>query len=243
MTGQYNNCALVPACSGNYREGRIATVDRLIVHVTESDNAEGAVAWFQNPSAQVSAHYVIGADGTITQSVFEENTAWAAPTFNARGLHVEHAGWTNKTAFPDAQLEASAALYKHLGTKYSIPLDRTHILGHSELPNNDHKDPGNTWPWAKFMALVTGAVPETAHFWNHPDGITVASNATFSMRWPSATAHATIVANGKYPVWEGGPGATASLNFTTPGPHSLVAMATDAAGKGLGSSTLLVTVV
>lgn len=239
MTGQYNNCPFVPAYSGNFREGRIATIDRLIIHATQSDRALAAIQWFADPEAEVSAHYVVDTDGSITQCVKEEDTAWAAPLFNARGLHIEHAGWVDKSVFPDAQLRASAALVTHLGDKYGIPRDRAHILGHSELPNQTHKDPGHTWPWEPYMVLVAGAA---ARFWNHPDGIVVANHAAFSLAWPQGAAHCTIMANGKYPIWEGGPQATVSLSFNTPGAHTLTAMATDASGRGLGASTLVLTV-
>jgi hypothetical protein len=238
MTGEYNNCAFAPASASNYRSGRLRAIDRIIIHVTESDSAEGAISWFANAQAQVSAHYVVDVDGTITQCVREADTAWAAPTFNARGLHIEHQGWTNKTAFPDAQLRPSANLCRHLADKYGIPADRIHILGHSELPNNDHQDPGHTWPWARYMAMVGGAQEGSDRFWNHPNGITVGAAANFSMLWPQGAEHTTIVANGKYPVWDGPADAVIKLSFITPGPHSLEAIATDSAGHSLGCSTL-----
>jgi hypothetical protein len=235
MTGEYNACAFVPAAAGNYRQGRLLPIDRIIIHVTESDSAAGAIGWFADPTSIVSAHYVVNVDGTPTQCVRECDTAYAAPTFNARGLHIEHQGWTGKTVFPDAQLRASAPLVKHLADKYGIPADRVHILGHSELPHNNHTDPGNTWPWARFMAMVNGAEEGSDRFWNHANGITVASGAEFSMLWPAGATHTAIVANGHWPVWD-------KLTFTTPGPHSLEAMATDAAGHSLGCSTLDVVV-
>ena len=38
----------------------------------------GSIAWFKNPKAQASAHYVISVDGEISLCVPEENTAWHA---------------------------------------------------------------------------------------------------------------------------------------------------------------------
>lgn len=242
MPGEFNGCLFVPASVNNYRKGRLRTLDRIIIHVTESDSAKGAVAWFGNPEAQVSAHYVVDVDGTPTQCVLEADTAWHAVNFNARGVGIEHQGWTNKTTFSDEQLRGSAALVSYLCKKYNIPMDRDHILGHSECPGNDHQDPGHTWPWARYMSMVKGAETGGDRFWNHPDGILVEGSATFSMLWPAEATHTSIVANGLYPVWDGGPDDTVKLTFNTPGPHKLEAHATDDAGHSLGCSTLNVIV-
>jgi hypothetical protein len=39
------------------------------MHYTTSRNVEGTIAWFQDPRAQVSAHFIIGRDGEIYQMV------------------------------------------------------------------------------------------------------------------------------------------------------------------------------
>lgn len=45
----------------------------LVLHGTAGG---GTVSWFQNPSSQVSAHYVVEQDGRIVQMVSEDDTAW-----------------------------------------------------------------------------------------------------------------------------------------------------------------------
>ncbi|MFD8588490.1 N-acetylmuramoyl-L-alanine amidase [Streptomyces sp. NPDC059637] len=146
-----------PAYSGNYTVGRTSAINKVVVHVTQGSYA-GAISWFQNPSAQVSAHYVIrSSDGQITQSVRNKDTAWHARSANSSSLGIEHEGYvTNPSWFTDAMYRASAALTRHLCDQYGIPKDRLHILGHNELPDNDHTDPGQYWDWAYYMQLVRG---------------------------------------------------------------------------------------
>jgi N-acetyl-anhydromuramyl-L-alanine amidase AmpD len=36
----------------------------------------GTVEWFLNPTSKVSAHYVVGQEGSVTQMVSEDDTAW-----------------------------------------------------------------------------------------------------------------------------------------------------------------------
>ncbi len=50
----------------------------LIMHYTAGPTLEGAVSWFLNPTAQASAHVVIGRDGQIVQMVPFNKMAWHA---------------------------------------------------------------------------------------------------------------------------------------------------------------------
>ncbi|MEV4874561.1 peptidoglycan-binding protein [Streptomyces cyaneofuscatus] len=154
----YPSALWVPASSQNYATGRTATVNKVVVHVTQGSYA-GSISWFQNPASQVSAHYVIrSSDGEITQTVRESNTAWHARSANSSSIGLEHEGWVDNPAwFTDAMYRSSAALTSHLAARYSIPKNRTHIVGHSEVPGNDHTDPGVHWDWNYYMQLVGGS--------------------------------------------------------------------------------------
>ncbi|WP_433405288.1 peptidoglycan-binding protein [Streptomyces sp. CA-146814] len=154
----YPSALWVPASSQNYATGRTAAVSKVVVHVTQGSYA-GSISWFQNPASQVSAHYVIrSSDGEITQTVRDANTAWHARSANASSIGLEHEGWVDNPAwFTDAMYRSSAALTSHLAARYSIPKNRTHIVGHSEVPGNDHTDPGKHWDWNYYMQLVGGS--------------------------------------------------------------------------------------
>lgn len=153
----YGPALWVPASTSNYTAGRSAAINKVVVHVTQGSYA-GAISWFQNPAAQVSAHYVIrSSDGQITQMVRNRDTAWHARSANSSSLGIEHEGWVdNPSWFTDSMYRSSAALTKHLCDTYGIPKDRAHVVGHNELPDNDHTDPGPHWNWTYYMQLVGG---------------------------------------------------------------------------------------
>ncbi|MEU7897983.1 N-acetylmuramoyl-L-alanine amidase [Nonomuraea sp. NPDC049152] len=158
----YPNASWVPASSSNYtvssRPSSYA-IDRVVIHVTQGSYA-GSISWFQNPSAQVSAHYVIrSSDGAITQMVREKDVAWHAGnwSYNTRSVGIEHEGFVNDASwFTDAMYRASAALTRNICDKYGIPKDRSHIIGHVEVPGSTHTDPGPHWNWNTYMSYVTG---------------------------------------------------------------------------------------
>ena len=161
---EYPGARWVAAHSSNY-SNRTASIDRIIIHTTHGSYA-GAISWFQNPSANVSAHYVIrSSDGAITQMVHERDKGWHVGNWNSRSIGIEHEGYVADPGrwYTDAMYRSSAALVRHLCGKYGIPMDRAHIVGHSEAPGATHTDPGSGWNWSRFMDLVRG-VPEAPPF-------------------------------------------------------------------------------
>lgn len=151
----------------NYTKGRAAKIDRVVIHIADG-TASGTAAWFQNPQAGVSAHFTVGNDGRAIQSVSEQNTAWHSgpvpagqPDMNARSIGIEHEGRQNP-ANPwqptEAQLNATAELVAGICGRHGIPVDRMHIIGHSEVfPGRAARAncPGKGWPWDRFLALVS----------------------------------------------------------------------------------------
>ncbi|WP_415954314.1 peptidoglycan-binding protein [Streptomyces sp. KLOTTS4A1] len=176
----YGPARWVPASSTNYTSGRSASIDKVVVHVTQGSYA-GAISWFQNPSANVSAHYVIrSSDGEVTQMVRNRDTAWHARSANSSSLGIEHEGWVdNPSWFTDSMYRSSAALTRHLCDTYGIPKDRAHIVGHNELPDNDHTDPGPYWNWTSYMRLVGGTSDgaDNISFSSYPTLVSGASGA------------------------------------------------------------------
>ncbi|MFI2779529.1 peptidoglycan-binding protein [Streptomyces sp. ALB3] len=154
----YPSALWVPANSANFAVNRTATVDKVVVHVTQGSYA-GTISWFQNATSKVSSHYVVrSSDGQITQMVRDKDTAYHAKSANASSLGIEHEGFVDDpTWFTDTMYRSSAALTKYLCDRYGIPKDRSHIIGHSEAPGNDHTDPGANWNWSYYMQLVGGS--------------------------------------------------------------------------------------
>ncbi|WP_336207385.1 golvesin C-terminal-like domain-containing protein [Nonomuraea sp. LPB2021202275-12-8] len=158
----YPPAAWVAANSGNYRVSNRETsynIDRVVIHVTQGSYA-GTISWFQNPSANVSAHYVVkSSNGAITQMVRDKDVAWHAgnSSYNNRSIGIEHEGFVNDASwFTDAMYRSSAALTRYLCDKYGIPKTRTGIIGHNQVPGATHTDPGPNWNWTTYMNYVTG---------------------------------------------------------------------------------------
>lgn len=151
------------AARSNYSDGRQNTpITHIIIHTTEGSYTS-AIAWFQDPASKVSAHYVIrSADGQITQMVREQDTAYHAGywDWNLRSIGIEHEAYASDPSwFTDAMYRASAALVRNIAAKYNIPLDRQHILGHSEIKSTKG-DPGPHWDWDYYMSLLrSGSTP------------------------------------------------------------------------------------
>jgi V8-like Glu-specific endopeptidase len=168
-----------PAAGVNFRAVTgTRTINRIVIHITDGGpKINGTIGWFQNPNQRnakgdpihVSAHYVIGQDGEVVQMVKHNDVAWHASSANSDSIGIEHVAraphaWDKLLGHADAGLMptdvqccASAALVNWLCNEFNIPLDRTHILGHSEASPRDHHDgcPNAVWNWDYYMGMVT----------------------------------------------------------------------------------------
>ncbi|MEW2293939.1 N-acetylmuramoyl-L-alanine amidase [Streptomyces sp. NPDC006743] len=161
----------VAASPANYRRAdrpEDYPVDRVVVHVTQGSYAS-AVKVFQDPAHQAAAHYIVGADGRVTQMIRELDVAFHAGNraYNERSVGIEHEGFVEKaSSFTDAMYAASARLTAGICGRYRIPVDREHIIGHVEVPGTDHTDPGPYWDWDRYLRLVrrarTAPAPSTS---------------------------------------------------------------------------------
>ena len=136
----------------------------IVIHTTQGSYTS-AINWFavdHGSYAPTSANYVIRSrDGQITQTVREKDIAYHAGNwpYNTQSIGIEHEGYVASptTWYTDMMYRASAALTRSIALKYGIPLDRSHIIGHSEVPGATHTDPGNGWNWTYYMQLVRQA--------------------------------------------------------------------------------------
>ncbi|MFG2619317.1 N-acetylmuramoyl-L-alanine amidase [Streptomyces sp. NPDC048507] len=131
-------------------------VDRIVVHVTQGSFASSVDA-FKNPFHKASAHYIVRKDGHVEQMVRELDVAFHSGnrSMNERSVGIEHEGFVDRPQdFTDALYAASARLAADVCRRYGIPADRTHFLGHSEVPGADHTDPGPHWDWDRYLGLV-----------------------------------------------------------------------------------------
>ncbi|MFD0479996.1 N-acetylmuramoyl-L-alanine amidase [Nonomuraea thailandensis] len=170
----YPSAHWVPASSNSYSVANrpvSSAIDRIVIHVAQGYYA-GTISWFQNPNRPsnqlVSSHYVVrSSDGDITQMVREKDIAYHVYNLNSRSVGIEHEGFvSDATWFTDAMYRSSAALTRNIADRYGIPKDRAHIVAHSEVPGNDHTDPGPYWDWNRYMQYVTGGTgPAPGKYW------------------------------------------------------------------------------
>jgi hypothetical protein len=133
-------------------------IDRLIMHCTIGTDS---LAWLVGEHGN-SVHFLDHRDGRPrAQMVLLADAAWGAGNreYNLRGVNYEHecsyaemvdpAYWTH-SILERMALNAANIIRACPGIKP----DRVHVIGHGQVPNQDHTDPGPVFPWDRFMGLI-----------------------------------------------------------------------------------------
>lgn len=156
---------VLPQPSPNFRRtpGRRPTC--VIIHATAGELA-GAIATLcdprpTDPKSRVSAHYLVGRDGSIFQLVHEEDVAWHAgqsfwqgrPNVNDFSVGLELVNRNDGVdPYSEAQLAATAQLVKAICAENGImPHD---VIGHCDIAPGRKTDPGTAFPWIDFRARL-----------------------------------------------------------------------------------------
>ena len=146
--------------SPNHGDPRQLTLG-VVIHSTRggaaSQQAEYAatINWFANPISEVSAHRVIGFEGAGAVIVDDDLIAWHATDHNNRWLGVELTEPFITDPYSEEQYRSLADLLLEWSAKYGFPLDRDHLVAHSEV-NPQKSDPGPLFDWDRLMALLLG---------------------------------------------------------------------------------------
>jgi N-acetylmuramoyl-L-alanine amidase len=121
----------------------------VVVH-TNVGSWRGTLDWFSRPESEASAHYLVGLDGRVAQLVDEGDTARHAgrvldptaaivrerdvnPNLFTVGIEFEDAGRPFDVERPLAQYDAGARIVAGICARWSIPIDRDHVIGHREV--------------------------------------------------------------------------------------------------------------
>jgi N-acetylmuramoyl-L-alanine amidase len=148
---------------------RRAPVDMLVIHYTGMDSAAMALDRLCDPASEVSAHYLIGEDGTVWRLVAEDRRAWHAgrsfwageTDINSRSIGIELANpghGPNYRPFPDAQMTALERLAQGILARHPI---RSHlVLGHADVAPGRKQDPGELFDWRRLAAAGIGLWPD-----------------------------------------------------------------------------------
>jgi len=171
------NCVVIPAPYvanggdvtdyGNYdltNRPHDMKINSIVIHDTEG-TLQSALDHFQDTHAYVSINYIVdAANNRIIEEVPNQDVAWHAGNwwYNMHAIGIEHIGFSaDSSSYTDTMYKLSATLVRYLTTKYNIPRDRGHIIGHDNVPGTTtaaisgmHTDPGPFWNWQKYMDLI-----------------------------------------------------------------------------------------
>lgn len=159
--------------SPNFNDRKYA-VDMLVLHYTGMETGEAALDRMCDPSAEVSAHYMVWEDGRVVQLVDETKRAWHAGVsswqgdddLNSRSIGIEivngghdfRLGDGSLPSYPEAQIKALIELCTGILSRHNIPQNR--IVGHSDIAPARKGDPGEHFPWAGLAQNGIGIWPE-----------------------------------------------------------------------------------
>jgi hypothetical protein len=155
-SADYGRALWRPASRGNYTQANRGArrIKYLVIHIAQGSYS-GTIDWFQNPRANVSAHYVVGRKGKIAQCVHNEDIAWHAGNwrFNRRSIGIEHAGYASER-WSDRKYHSSAKLAAYLCRRFNIPPWRRYIRGHRSVPGVATRCPGRRFNKDRYLRLV-----------------------------------------------------------------------------------------
>jgi len=139
-------------------DDRALPVTMVVLHYTEMESAEAALAKMCDPESKVSAHYLISEAGEVVRLVPEERRAWHAGLSYWRGhrdvnsasigIELDHPGHRHGYRdFSEAQFEALVPLLHRIVQTHDIP--RANVVGHSDVAPQRKIDPGELFPWER----------------------------------------------------------------------------------------------
>ena len=144
------------AHSSHFRE-RMGKIKYIIIHCS-TRSPEGILSLCNELG--LSAHYIIGRDGEIIESVAPENVAYHAGisswksssdiSLNEYSIGIELEAPTLGQCvddYTDVQIDKLCDLLDYLTSEYNI--EKHNILGHSDIAPARKPDPGVYFPWKK----------------------------------------------------------------------------------------------
>ena len=205
----YPPAVWVPASKSNYtvaNRPKDYPVDMIVIHDIEGSYAS-AIKTFQNPTRHASAHYIVSYHGQVTQMVAEQNIAWHAGNwdYNTRAIGIEHEGFAYTPGlYTIPEYRTSAELAASICSRWGVPMDRKHVIGHYQVPDpnhpglfggtDHHTDPGPYWNWTYYISLAqyyANALPSPPHMVLAATAFS--GDRTATVKWQAArTCHTPI---------------------------------------------------
>jgi len=137
---------------GPRREGAVPGL--IVLHYTAMPSCAEARDRLCDPTAEVSAHWLIAEDGTVEQLVDETLRAWHAGAggwggvtdVNSRSIGIELAN-AGDAPFPEPQMAALERLLNGIMTRWGIPPEA--VIAHSDMAPERKRDPGPRFDWQR----------------------------------------------------------------------------------------------
>lgn len=166
----------------NFNTGSISRIKYIVIHyVGALGGAEANCQYYAGGNRNASAHYFVGFDGEIWQSVEDANIAWHcgassykhAECRNANSIGIELCVRKKNTAsmgatdkdwyFEDATVEAAAELTRYLMDKYKVAAD--HVIRHYDVTGKICPNPyvynTTSHTWDEFKQKISGEAVES----------------------------------------------------------------------------------
>ena len=173
----------------NYTNGSLDRIRYLVIHyVGATGGAEANCRYYASQYIGASAHYFVGFDGEIWQSVEDRNIAWhcGAKTYrhpecrNSNSIGIElcvrtkgsQAATGKDWYFEDATVRAAIQLARELMDRYQIPAD--HVLRHYDVTGKICPNPyvynHTAHTWDQSLAALSQSEGEKKSGWQEEDG-------------------------------------------------------------------------
>lgn len=152
--------------SPNFGERRGgARVELIVLHYTAMASCAEALERLCDPLAEVSAHFLIDADGTVLSLVDEGARAWhagagawrGAADVNSRSIGIELAN-TGGEPFAEPQMAALERLLAGVLDRHGLGPQA--VIGHSDMAPARKGDPGGRFDWRRLAVQGLSVWPE-----------------------------------------------------------------------------------
>ena len=152
MTGGAGRLSHPSPNFGPRRDGAVPWL--VVLHYTAMDSANSALQRLCDPQVEVSAHYLIAADGMVCTLVDETMRAWHAGAGCWRGcrdvnsasigIELDNDG---TAPFAEPQIAALEEVLDGVMARWDIAPEG--VIGHQDMAPGRKSDPGPCFPWAR----------------------------------------------------------------------------------------------
>lgn len=158
---------------GWYYANRKKGIQGIVIHTAEGAPAENVAKYFTFNTRPASAHAVVD-ESVIINLLPDTSVAFHVKGNNSKTLGLEIAYWAHKWGenlqLEDMLLNNAAKWCRKKALEYDIPIVRLNknswakgqkgLIAHSDLDPSRRTDPGDEFPWDKFLSYIAGEKPE-----------------------------------------------------------------------------------